>query len=63
MKFLKENSMEPKVEISESLYRELLERDNFLSALEAAGVDNWDGYSVAHEIMDEWNNEHSEENK
>ena len=55
--------MEPKVEISESLYRELLERDNFLSALEAAGVDNWDGYSVAHEIMDEWNNEHSEENK
>jgi hypothetical protein len=54
--------MEPKVEISESLYRELLERDNFLSALEAAGVDNWDGYEYAQEFIEQWNNEHSEEN-
>ncbi len=55
--------MEPKVEISESLYRELLERDNFLSALEAAGVNSWDGYSLAHEILEQWNNEHNGENK
>ena len=53
--------MEPKVEISESLYRELLERDNFLSALEAAGVDNWDGYEQAHEILEQWQNEHLED--
>jgi hypothetical protein len=50
--------MEPKVEISESLYRELLERDAFLSALEAAGVDNWDGYSYARELVEQWSNEH-----
>jgi hypothetical protein len=54
--------MEPKVEITESYYRELLERDNWLSALEAAGVDNWDGYEVAMEIAAEWDNEHTEEN-
>jgi hypothetical protein len=55
--------MEPKVEISEALYRQLLERDNFLSALESAGVDNWDGYAYANELVEYWNNEHSEENK
>lgn len=26
----------------------------FLDALEAAGVDNWSGYSHAHELMEEW---------
>jgi hypothetical protein len=31
---------------------ELEERSNFLYALEAAGVDNWDGYSYAHEIIE-----------
>ena len=33
--------------------KELEERDKFLSALEAAGVDNWEGYSHAHEILEE----------
>lgn len=33
------------------------ERLEFLSALEAAGVDNWSGYSNAWEIMEEWNAE------
>jgi hypothetical protein len=55
--------MEPKIEISEALYRELLERDEWLSALEVAGVDNWDGYEIAMEIQQEWNNEHTEEKK
>ena len=27
---------------------------SFLLALEAAGVDNWEGYAHAHEIMAEW---------
>lgn len=50
------------ITISEKHYRELRERDDWLSALEAAGVDNWDGYEEAMKIADEWNNEHSEEN-
>lgn len=29
----------------------------FLSALESAGVDNWQGYSHAYEILDEWKEE------
>ena len=32
--------------------KRLQERDKFLSALEAAGVDNWDGYDYARELMD-----------
>lgn len=36
-------------------YEELVERDAFLSALEAAGVDNWDGYDFAQEIFDTFN--------
>lgn len=30
-------------------YNELIERDKILAALEAAGVDNWDGYDFAME--------------
>ena len=30
----------------------LSERDRFLDALEAAGVDNWEGYDEATEIFD-----------
>lgn len=32
-------------------YKELLEAENMLSSLEAAGVDNWEGYSYACELM------------
>jgi hypothetical protein len=32
----------------------LRERATLLSALEAAGVDNWEGYSHAYEILAEW---------
>lgn len=39
------------IEISE--YRALLLRDRFLTALEAAGVDNWIGYDEAQEIYRE----------
>lgn len=46
------------ITISEELYRELIDRDNWLSALEAAGVDNWDGYEEAIRIAEEWNNEY-----
>ena len=29
----------------------------FLKALRAAGVDNWDGYDIAIDLVDEWNEE------
>ena len=42
------------VEITEEDFDRLQERDDFLSALECAGVDNWDGFNEAHEILREW---------
>lgn len=34
-------------------YEELLEREAFLNALKAAGVDNWEGYDYAQEAYSE----------
>ena len=31
----------------------LQERDNWLNCLEAAGVDNWEGYDIAQDIRNE----------
>lgn len=31
----------------------LEERDHFLECLEACGVDNWDGFDFAHEMLEE----------
>ena len=36
------------VTIKRSLYDRLRKSEQFLMALEAAGVDNWDGYSIAY---------------
>ena len=36
-------------------YEQLKEDSAFLSALEQAGVDNWDGYDFAREIYQEQN--------
>lgn len=44
--------MEEKVEISKERYEELLEAEAFLQCLEGAGVDNWDGYGDAQEMME-----------
>jgi len=33
-------------------YRQLKADSRFLHALEAAGVDNWEGYSDAHDLME-----------
>jgi len=38
-------------------YNKLLEDSNFLEALKGVGVDNWEGYSEAFELLEEWNNE------
>lgn len=39
--------------ITKKEYDLLVQRSNFLSCLEACGVDNWDGYGDAQEMMEE----------
>ena len=34
-------------------FEELIEVDRFMDALAAAGVDNWDGYEIAQESLNE----------
>lgn len=36
---------------------ELEEDSQTLLALRAAGVDNWEGYDIAMDMLEEWNNE------
>lgn len=45
------------VNISKKLYEELLAGSKWAAALEAAGVDNWDGYDEARRIYQENNDE------
>lgn len=40
------------VTISKKEYDQLIKDSEFLEALRAAGVDNWDGYSYAFEILE-----------
>ena len=47
---------EETVTISEEEHARLQDRDHFLCALEAAGVDNWDGVDAQY-ILEMWNNE------
>lgn len=41
------------VEISREEYESLLRDSAFLQELEADGVDNWEGYSLAWEMFEE----------
>jgi len=34
-------------------YEELLRLEEWMFALESAGIDNWDGYDVAQDILEE----------
>jgi len=38
------------ITISQDEYNDLLEADNMLNALYAAGVQDWDGYNIALDI-------------
>ena len=49
------------VTISADQYEQLLEDSARLSALRAAGVDNWEGYDYAMEILREWEEEVGDE--
>lgn len=46
--------IEETVTISKKEYDELVKNSQFLECLRGAGVDNWDGYSCAWEMMDEY---------
>jgi len=48
---------EKMVTITQKEYNKLLEDSNFLEALRGVGVDNWEGYNEAFELLEEWNNE------
>lgn len=48
---------EDTVAISKERYESLLESEDFLSCLEAAGVDNWQGYSDARQMQAEGEDE------
>lgn len=43
------------VSISRERYDELIKAESWVDSLEAAGVDNWDGYEFAREIYDAFN--------
>ena len=45
--------MELNITISKEEYEELLKDSQFLDCLRGAGVDNWDGYDHAMEMMKE----------
>jgi hypothetical protein len=41
------------IELTQDEYDELMSDSLFLSCLEAAGVDNWDGYEIAQDMYAE----------
>ena len=61
LKFIDEKIMDKFVVISKDEYKKLQKTDTFMNALEAAGVDNWGGYSHAHDILRSWGHSDEEE--
>lgn len=45
---------EKTIAIPEKEYEQLLKDSEFLQALREAGVDNWEGYSQAMQIIDDY---------
>lgn len=45
--------MNEMIEITKARYEALLEAEQILSALEMAGVDNWDGYDDALDYLED----------
>lgn len=44
---------EETITITQDRYKELLYCEKWMTALEAAGVDNWEGISYAHDLLEE----------
>lgn len=49
----REKELEEKIDFLEAERDALVKRDLFLTCLEQAGVDNWEGYSYTHELFRE----------
>lgn len=49
--------LDENVEITALEYGQLLTDQQMLHALQATGVDNWEGYEEAMALVDEWNDE------
>lgn len=49
-----ENETEETVTITKAEYESLKEDRRWLTCLENAGVDNWEGYDYAREILETW---------
>lgn len=41
------------IEVSQEEYDQLIEDRKLLQALQAAGVENWEGYDFAHESLND----------
>lgn len=54
-----QNSQDGTVVITQAELDRLQERDDWLNALEAAGVDNWQGWDEAKDIQAEWDEENA----
>lgn len=54
-KYMTDN--EETVTISLKDYEQLMDDSQWLAALESAGVDNWEGFEFAMELLAEWNQE------
>lgn len=52
IRFIEKNMAEDEIEDMKKYIDGLEEDSAFLSCLEGAGVDNWDGYSYAQEMLD-----------
>lgn len=48
-----DNKNEEMITITKQEYDGLLKSQFFLECLEACGIDNWGGYSDAHDLMEE----------
>lgn len=46
-----------KIEVDEARYQDLLEKEKLLMCLEGAGVDNWEGWDYAMEMLEEMDEE------
>lgn len=46
-------SVKSSITIPIEKYEELMQDSLLLSALHAAGIDNWDGYDIAQDLRDE----------
>lgn len=45
---------EPMVQITKVEYNNLVKDQKWLRCLEGAGVDNWDGWDYAVDLLNEW---------